>query len=97
MYLLLQVLSTSVANALAYFDDPETNETQLFVRKFDSLFDCLNVRSVSEWYKSKKEFLKPYKSPDDPRLKVNHDVLCPNGIAHNEHLTVAGGGLSQVY
>ena len=39
----MQVLSTSVANALEYYGDPATKETELFVRKFDCLFDCLFV------------------------------------------------------
>ena len=69
MYI-LQVLSTSVADALNYFGDPETKETECFVRLFDQLFDCLNVRSPTEWYKKKKESLKPYTSPDDSRLQV---------------------------
>ena len=64
-----QVLSSSVANALAYFGDT-TKETEIFIRNFNRLFDCLNVRSLSEWYEKRNPDLKPYKSPDDPRLKV---------------------------
>ena len=65
-----QVLSSSVANALAYFGDTTTKETEIFIRNFNRLFDCLNVRSLSEWYEKRNPDLKPYKSPDDPRLKV---------------------------
>lgn len=63
-------MSTSVANALAYFGDPKTKETEHFIRQFDRFFDCLNVRSLYEWEQKKKEDLKPYTSPEDVRLKV---------------------------
>ncbi len=66
----MQVLSTSMANGLAYFGDPDTKETELFLRNFDKFFDCLNVRSMSEYGQKKKDDLKPYLSPDDERLKV---------------------------
>ena len=38
---------------------------------FDKFFDCLNVRSFSEWKASRKPDRKPYTSPDDPRLEVH--------------------------
>lgn len=60
--LIIQVLSKSVADAFAHFEDPATTETQIFVRNFDRMFDCLNVRSLSEWRKKKKPDLKPYTS-----------------------------------
>lgn len=65
-----QVLSKSVADAFAYFGDDATTETETFVRNFDRFFDCLNVRSISEWKTKRKEDLKPYKTADDSRLKV---------------------------
>ena len=68
--MLSQVLSKSVADALAYFGDPATKETEHFIRQFDRLFDCLNVRSLSEWSHKNKPDLKPYTSPDDSRLEV---------------------------
>ncbi len=64
------MLSKSVADAFAYFGDTETSETEVFVRNFDKFFDCLNVRSFSEWIRKKKPNLKPYTSGDDDRLKV---------------------------
>ena len=58
-----------------YFGDPETKETELFVRVLDRLFDCLNVRSPTEWYEKKEDSLKPYTSLDtsldNTRLKVH--------------------------
>lgn len=66
-----------MADAFAYYGDPATSETELFVRNFDRLFDCLNVRSLSEWKTKKKPDLKPYTSVDDSRLKVcNANALC---------------------
>ena len=46
--LYIQVLSKSVADALDYFGDPPTEETKKLIRYFDKLFDCLNVRSLSD-------------------------------------------------
>ena len=60
-----------MADALAYFGDPRTEETEKFIRHFDKFFDCLNVRSFSEWKPSRKPDRKPYTSPDDPGLDVN--------------------------
>ncbi len=59
-----------MADALAYFSDESTTETENFVRMFDRFFDCLNVRSLSEWKSKLKPDLQPYTSPDDSRLKV---------------------------
>ena len=67
-FLCMQVLSKSVACALAYFEDPVTRETEKFVLMFDRFFDCLNVRSLS---KQQKPDLLPYTSPHDKRLEVN--------------------------
>lgn len=67
----MQVLSKSVSDALLYFGDPTTQETQKFVLQFDKFFDCLNVRNLDEWALKKKPDLKPYSSPDDDRLQVN--------------------------
>ena len=59
-----------MANALSYFGDPETQETEVFLRYFDRFFDCLNVRSISEAGQKRKDDLKPYISTDDERLTV---------------------------
>lgn len=66
----MQVLSESVANALSYSGDPDTVQTEIFVRYFDKFFDCLNVRNREEHFKRRKPNLKPYTSADDGRLKV---------------------------
>ena len=67
---IIQVLSKSVADALAYFGDPSTSETEVFIRNFDRWFDCMNVRSLSEAKTKRKPDLEPYTSPDDSRFKV---------------------------
>ena len=72
--MLFQVLIKSVADALAYFGDPKMEETEKFVHYFDKLFDCLNVRSLSEWKTSRKPDRKPYTSPNDSRLEVGLNV-----------------------
>ena len=73
------MLSKSVAEAFAYFGDPETEETEKFVRHFDDFFDCVNVRSFSEWVTSRKPNRKLYSSPNDPRLQV---MLSKHTLTH---------------
>ena len=58
-----------MANALKFYGDPKTSETEKFCRTFDKWFDCLNVRNKSEYIR-KKSNLKPYIDPEDERLKV---------------------------
>ena len=60
-------MSESVANALKFYGDTETEK---FCRTFDKWFDCLNVRNKSEFIRKKKPDLKPYTDPEDERLKV---------------------------
>ena len=66
-----QVLSKSVSDALAYYNNPDTEETQRFVSMIDRFFDCLNVRNRSMWAFKRKSDLKPYTSPDDHRFIVS--------------------------
>ncbi len=57
----MQVLSSSMANALAYmyFGDPDTKEIEFFVRNLDRFFYCLNVRCMSESGQKRKDDLRP--------------------------------------
>ena len=41
----------------------------------DKFFDCLNVRSFNESIHRLKPNLRPYRQPDDDRLKVNNNTL----------------------
>ena len=61
-FFVTNVLGKSVADAISHFGDVETSETESFVRYFDRLFDCFNVRSLSEWRMRKKPDLKLYTS-----------------------------------
>ena len=66
----MQVLSSSVADALTYLNDDATTETRLFVRHFDKFFDCLNVTNVLEGVLKRKEDRVAYYQADDQRFKV---------------------------
>lgn len=66
------MLSKSVKDAFAYYNDPATEETQKFISMVDRFFDCLNVRCRNEWAMRKKPDLKPYTSVDDDRFSVSH-------------------------
>ena len=59
-----------MANAFKYYGDPSTTEMEKFVRAIDKFFDCLNVRSLSEWAIKRKPNRKPYTTPQDERFKV---------------------------
>ena len=92
---ILQVLSSFVADAFEYFGDPETTKTEHFVCQFDCLFDCLNVRSSTEWCKKRKDSLKPYTSTTDSGLEVSYTSCCLHFFCGHAHgllptLSVAG-------
>ena len=57
-----------MANALHFYGLEETKKTEKFVRMFDKFLDCLNVRCCVQ---HRKPDLRPYRSPDDGRLKVS--------------------------
>lgn len=44
--------------------------TQTFMIFMDRFFDMLDVRNPDEVAHKRKEDMRPYKSPDDERLKV---------------------------
>ena len=48
VHVALQVLSNTVAAALEYNRNPETQETARFCRMFNKFFDCLNVSSLED-------------------------------------------------
>lgn len=66
-----------MASALEYYGLEETKETVNFVKMFDNFFDCLNVRCISASVQHRKPDLRPYRSPDDERLKVNYTSYSP--------------------
>ena len=70
---LFQVLSTSVANALAYEKKPHLKETERFVRVFDMFFDLMNTRCITEAIKKRKPNFAPY--TNDPESERRLQVL----------------------
>ena len=64
-------MSESVACALEFMDNDNTQQTLLFIKMVDRFFDYLNVKSplMAQW--KRKESIAPYKSPLDPRFKVS--------------------------
>lgn len=60
-----------MASAFAYVGDPETHETERFIRMFDKFFDCMNTRSFTECFEDRKPDKRPYRSPSDPRFDVS--------------------------
>ena len=65
-----QVVSTTVAEALAYEKKPYTAETERFVRVFDKFFDLMNVRSLREGIHKRKPNLHPYRNDQQSRERL---------------------------
>lgn len=66
-----QVMSSTVADALTFYNDDETTETRVFIRHIDNFFDCLNVRSHLEGVKKRKPWREAYTHSWDERFKVH--------------------------
>ncbi len=64
------MLSSTIANALAFYGKQETAGTEQFVRLVDAFFDCLNVRSPKEYMHKRKPNLEPYTKVADIRFEV---------------------------
>ena len=60
----------SVAKALQLTGRTAAEETVCFAEKFDKLFVCLNVSSMSQEKFQRNPFKSPYRSSSDFRLKV---------------------------
>ena len=65
------MLSKSVAEAFSREGNVGLRETERFVRNMDRFFDCMNVRDFNEAIYKRKPDLRPYRSPNDPRLSVS--------------------------
>lgn len=63
-------MSSTVADALTYYDKAETTETRLFIRLFDNFFDCLNVTNKLEGIMKRKDSRLAYTSANDQRFNV---------------------------
>lgn len=69
-------MSSTVADALTYFNDEETTETRLFIRLFDEFFDCLNVTNKLEGKLKRKDARLAYYKAEDKRFKVVVACMC---------------------
>ena len=71
---LLQVLSSSVANAFSALRDLKlmkgTEEMQKFCIMFDRYFDMMNTQAIDEGLRRRKPDLRAYENVDDPRFQV---------------------------
>ena len=63
-------MSSTVADALTYYDKDWTTETRLFIRLVDQFFDCLNVKRHLDGVMKRKPFRKAYTQTNDERFKV---------------------------
>ena len=63
-------MSESVASALQCIDPDGTEQTRLFIRMINNLFDCMNVKGPQVAKVRQKDNLAPYKSPTDERVQV---------------------------
>ena len=71
-----QVLSESVSKHLYTYHGPECHGTADLCMMMDKFFDLFNIKNDSEHITSIKEFLKPFKSPNDKRFEwLNNDFL----------------------
>lgn len=59
-----------MSNALRYYNDHDTLETERFVRIFDGFFDSLNTRHPDAGVHARKQDLNPYRTPTDTRFTV---------------------------
>ncbi|XP_022110831.1 uncharacterized protein LOC110990247 [Acanthaster planci] len=69
VYMAVQVLSTSVANAMKAHGKHDTRSAEMFISYFDKFFDCLNVSNPHDGAFKRKPALEPYRSSDDWRFE----------------------------
>lgn len=60
----MQVLSSTVSDALLMTKNTGVTETARFVDLFDKFFDCFNARDIKTGIKKRKPFLDPFKRED---------------------------------
>ena len=66
-----QVLSKSVAEAIALENDESLKECERFVKNFNKFFDIMNIRCTTEYIHSRNSDKKPFYGADDERLMVS--------------------------
>lgn len=67
----IQVMSERVSKAILLTGGSEAFETSVFLGKVDKFFDSLNVTNFTSGRRLRKEYQKPYFTPDDFRLEVH--------------------------
>ena len=63
-----QVLSSTVALALERTENEDLAETAKFCQMINNFFDCMNVRSTTEYKRKRNDMLAPYTKVDDGRF-----------------------------
>ena len=63
-----QVLSSTVANVLNLYGGPECFATAKFCKMMNDFFDCLNIRSSTEYVHDRNNMLQPYYTEEDDRF-----------------------------
>ena len=71
LFIMVQVMSESVASALEFVDNDATQQTRLFIRMIDRFFDLLNVKGPQVAKLKRKDSLVPYTRPSDEQFKVS--------------------------
>ena len=67
-------MSSTVAKEIRTFSTTEAEATANFIELVDKMFDSMNLSFSSQGKVSRKAFLKPYRKPDDFRLKVSDEL-----------------------
>ncbi len=73
--LAVQVLCKSVAIFLRKTERDDVTGTAEFCDMINKLFDCTNVRPLTEHVRKMNSFIMPYESPKDERLTWLKDVF----------------------
>ena len=68
VWIVAQVLSTSVLVVLKDNGQPETAGVAKHCEMFDNLFDCMSVLNTQECITKQRPFLKSFLSVDDEKL-----------------------------
>ena len=90
-----QILSESVGKVLEQSGNMETLETAKYCKMFDSFFDCLNVRSLTENERKRKPFLAPFTSENDERFVCLQKELLKYFIDWKQSIVERPGNFTQ--
>ena len=63
-----QILSSTTASVLTHHGGNELSGTSKYCDVIDQFFDCMNVQSVSEHIRKRKDKVAPYTDIDDERF-----------------------------